>query len=150
MLKEIEFFFPWDSAFNLWENRLHMSRKANRRKKRHRKQLNRCLFRQSWNMNILFQSTAAFLSKLNIVLRLFSETRYKIVSFAASIHDKLTANYRVCNPAFVKVSRQITKFILPIWGVLSAAKFASLEKKKVISWMLDHIDRANYRMLFMK
>ena len=71
-------------------------------KKRHRKQLNRCLFRQSWNMNILFQGTAAFLSKLNIVLRLFSGTRYKIVSFAASIHDKLTANYRVCNPAFVK------------------------------------------------
>ena len=65
-------------------------------------------------MNILFQGTAAFLSKLNIVLRLFSGTRYKIVSFASSIHDKLTANYRVGNPAFVKVSRQITKFILAI------------------------------------
>lgn len=87
-----------------------MSRKANRRKKRHRKQLNRCLFRQSWNMNILFQSTAAFLSKLNIVLRLFSGTQYKIVSFAASIHDKLTANYRVCNPAFVKSRNSFLQF----------------------------------------
>ena len=62
-----------------------MSRKANRRKKRHRKQLNRCLFRQFWNINILFQSTAAFLSKLNIVLSLFSGTRYKIVYFVKEI-----------------------------------------------------------------
>lgn len=130
MLKEIDFFFHGTVLLIYKRIDTICHEKQIEEKKRHRKQLNRCLFRQSWNMNILFQSTAASLSKLNIVLRLFSGTRYKIVSFAASIHDKLTANYRVCNPAFVKVSRQITKFILAIWGVLSAAKFASLEKKK--------------------
>ena len=80
-------------------------------KKRPRKQLNRCLFRQSWNIKILFQSTAAFLSKINIVLRLFSGTRYKIVFFAASIHDKLTANYRVCNPAVVASLEKKSPFL---------------------------------------
>ena len=113
-----------------------MSRKANRRKKRHRKQLNRCLFRQFWNINILFQSTAAFLSKLNIVLSLFSGTRYKIVYFAASIHDKLTANYRVCNPAFVKVSRKSRNSFLQFEVFYLLQNMPVLKKKSFLECLI--------------